>query len=97
VSQCVGPRADGSASAPRVEAVAYDEPMAEVPHEERMIRDAATFSTFAERSASLIRPFVYRAARCGTLATGDGAQSFTEESWAAIGAGPACARGNLAE
>jgi hypothetical protein len=32
--------------------------MAEVPHEERMIRDAATFSTFAERSASLIRPFV---------------------------------------
>ncbi len=48
----------GSADEPRVEAVAYDEPMAEVPHEERMIRDAATFSTFAERSASLIRPFV---------------------------------------
>jgi hypothetical protein len=48
----------GSASEPRVEAVAYDEPMAEVPHEERMIRDAATFSTFAKRSAALIRPFV---------------------------------------
>src|SRR4029079_5487023 len=48
----------GSAKEPRVEGVAYDEPMAEVPHEERMIRDAATFSTFAERSASLIRPFV---------------------------------------
>ncbi len=48
----------GTASEPRVEAVAYDEPMAEVPHEERMIRDAATFSTFAERSASLIRPFI---------------------------------------
>jgi hypothetical protein len=48
----------GSVNAPRVEAVAYDEPMAEVPHEERTIRDAATFSTFAERSSSLIRPFV---------------------------------------
>jgi hypothetical protein len=48
----------GSVSEPRVEAVAYDEPMAEVPHEERLIRDAATFSTFAERSASLVRPFV---------------------------------------
>src|SRR4029079_10405288 len=29
----------GSVSAPRVEAVPYDEPMAEVPHEERRIRD----------------------------------------------------------
>jgi hypothetical protein len=48
----------GSANEPRLEAVAYDEPMAEVPHEERAIRDAATFSTFAERSTSLIRPFV---------------------------------------
>ena len=48
----------GSVHEPRVEAVAYDEPMAEVPHEERMIRDIATFSTFAERSASLIWPFV---------------------------------------
>src|SRR6185312_8361597 len=28
------------------------------PYEERMIRDAATFSTFAERSAALIRPLV---------------------------------------
>src|SRR3954470_4262413 len=48
----------GSVLEPRVEAVPYDEPMAEVPHEERHIRDAATFSTFAERSALLIRPFV---------------------------------------
>jgi hypothetical protein len=48
----------GSVQEPRVEAVAYDEPMAEVPHEERMIRDAATFSTFGERSALLIRSFV---------------------------------------
>ena len=48
----------GSVNNPRVEAVAYDEPMAEVPHEERMIRDVATFSTFAERSASLVRPLL---------------------------------------
>jgi hypothetical protein len=48
----------GSVSEPRVEAVPYDEPMAEVPHEERMIRDEATFSTFGERSASFVRPFV---------------------------------------
>jgi hypothetical protein len=48
----------GSVSEPRVEAVAYDEPMAEVPHEERLIRDMATFRTFAERCAALIRPFV---------------------------------------
>ena len=48
----------GTVGAPRVEAVAYDEPLAEMPHEERMIQDAATFSTFAERSASLVRPFV---------------------------------------
>jgi hypothetical protein len=50
--------ATGSVNEPRVEAVAYDEPMAEVPHEERAIRDMATFSTFAERAASLVRPFV---------------------------------------
>jgi hypothetical protein len=48
----------GSVSEPRVEAVPYDEPMAEVPHEERVIRDMATFSTFAERSSALVRPFV---------------------------------------
>ena len=48
----------GLAVEPRVEAVAYDEPAAEVPYEERMIGDAAMFSTFAERTASLIRPFI---------------------------------------
>lgn len=48
----------GSVEHPRVEAVAYDEPAAEVPYEERTIRDAAKFSTFAERVSSLIRPFV---------------------------------------
>src|SRR3954467_2658772 len=48
----------GSVNEPRVEAVAYDEPMAEVPHEERMIRDPGLFSTFADRAASLVQPFV---------------------------------------
>jgi hypothetical protein len=48
----------GSVQEPGIEAVAYDEPMAEVPHEERMIRDAETFGTFAERAALLVRPFV---------------------------------------
>src|SRR5262249_49300199 len=48
----------GSVEEPRVEAAAYDEPAVEVPHEERTIRDGAMFSTFAERAASLVRPFV---------------------------------------
>jgi hypothetical protein len=48
----------GSIAQPRVEAVPYDDPAAEVPHEERIIRDPATFSTFAERTASFIRPLV---------------------------------------
>jgi hypothetical protein len=48
----------GSVEEPRVAAVAYDEPAAEMPHEERTIRDAALFSTFAERAASMIRPLV---------------------------------------
>src|SRR3954454_6229356 len=48
----------GTIEQPRVEAASYDEPAAEVPYEERMIRDVATFSTFAERASSLIRPFV---------------------------------------
>jgi hypothetical protein len=49
----------GSVEHPRVEAVAYDEPAVEVPYEERMIRDAAAFSTFAERASSMIWPFVH--------------------------------------
>lgn len=48
----------GSAEHPRVEAVSYDKPAAEVPYEERAIRDTATFSSFAERSSALIRPLV---------------------------------------
>jgi hypothetical protein len=48
----------GSVAEPRVEAIAYDEPAAEMPHEERKIQDPAVFSTFAERASSLVRPFV---------------------------------------
>jgi hypothetical protein len=49
----------GSVAEPRVEAIAYDEPAAEMPHEERQIQDPALFSTFAERASSLVRPFVH--------------------------------------
>jgi hypothetical protein len=48
----------GSVNKPHVQAVPYDEPAAELPYEERTIRDMATFSTFAERASSLIRPLV---------------------------------------
>ena len=48
----------GTASQPRVEAVPYDEPAAEVPYEEREIRNNNTFSSFADRVAALIGPLV---------------------------------------
>lgn len=48
----------GGIDRPRVEAVPYDKPGPEVPYEERSIRDKATFSTFGERAAALIRPLV---------------------------------------
>ncbi len=48
----------GAVDRPHVEAVAYDGPAAEVPYEERVIDDMPTFSTFAERTTSLIRPLV---------------------------------------
>jgi hypothetical protein len=48
----------GGVERPRVEAVPYDRPAAEMPYEERKILDKATFSTFAERTAALIRPLV---------------------------------------
>jgi hypothetical protein len=48
----------GTIDEPRVEAVPYDEPVAEVPYEERTIRDAATFSRFAEHACRKIRPLV---------------------------------------
>ncbi len=48
----------GGVERPRVEAVPYDKPAPEMPYEERRILDKATFSTFAERTAALIRPLV---------------------------------------
>jgi hypothetical protein len=48
----------GTVEQPHLDAVAYDEPAAEVPYEERTIRDLATFSRFAERVASHIRHLV---------------------------------------
>ena len=48
----------GSVEEPRVEAVPYDEPAAEVPYEERIIRSDATFESFAKRVTPLIRPLV---------------------------------------
>jgi hypothetical protein len=48
----------GAADEPRVEAVPYDEPSAEVPYEERTIRDRATLASFADRALALIQPLV---------------------------------------
>jgi hypothetical protein len=48
----------GSIEQPRVEAVAYDEPAAEVPYEERSIQDLQTFRSFSDRAVSLMRPLV---------------------------------------
>jgi hypothetical protein len=48
----------GTVEHPRVEAVAYDEPAAEVPYEERTIRDHDTLRSFADRVVPLIRTLV---------------------------------------
>ncbi len=48
----------GSVESPRIEAVPYDKPSAEVPYEERAIRDMATYSSFAERASAVVRPLV---------------------------------------
>jgi hypothetical protein len=48
----------GPRERPRVEAVTYDEPAAEVPYEERPIRDEAALASFHQRVAELIRPLV---------------------------------------
>lgn len=48
----------GSVERPQLDVVPYDEPAAEIPYEERAIRDLRTLSGFAERVTSLIRPFV---------------------------------------
>jgi hypothetical protein len=48
----------GSARQPRLEVAPYDEPAAEIPYEERAIRDPQTLRIFSNRVTSLIRPFV---------------------------------------
>jgi hypothetical protein len=48
----------GSVEQPRVDVVPYDEPSAEVPYEERTIRDAETLRSFSNRVTSLIRPLI---------------------------------------
>lgn len=50
----------GSVDEPRVEAVAYDAPSAEVPYEERTIRDMATLTSFPDRVVALLSPLVER-------------------------------------
>ncbi|MEQ8787566.1 MAG: hypothetical protein RIC55_14780 [Pirellulaceae bacterium] len=46
----------GSRAAPRIEKVAYDRPLADVPYERRGILDAACFSTFAQRVEQTLAP-----------------------------------------
>ena len=48
----------GSVEEPRVEAVPYDKPAAEVPYEERAIRDMDTFASFVDRVVALMKPLV---------------------------------------
>jgi hypothetical protein len=48
----------GPRERPSAQAVPYDEPAAEVPYEERQIRDAATLASFDQRVAALIQPLV---------------------------------------
>jgi hypothetical protein len=48
----------GSVEEPRVDVVAYDEPSAEVPYEERAIRDPETLRSFSNRVTSAIRSLV---------------------------------------
>jgi hypothetical protein len=48
----------GPRERPRVETVPYDEPAAEVPYEERPIRNQVALARFDQRVAGLIRPFV---------------------------------------
>ena len=48
----------GSVEEPRVEAVPYDAPSAEVPYEERAICDPAMFASFADRVVQWMEPLV---------------------------------------
>ncbi len=50
----------GTVDEPRVEAVAYDGPSAEVPYEERSIRDLRALKSFADRVVTQIEPLVAR-------------------------------------
>jgi hypothetical protein len=48
----------GTVQNPHLEIVPYDKPSEEMPYEERSIRDAATFQTFAERVSTTIQPLI---------------------------------------
>jgi hypothetical protein len=48
----------GTLRQPRVEAVPYDEPAAEVPYEERSVRGRSTLASFAGRVSALLEPLV---------------------------------------
>lgn len=48
----------GTADSPIVSRLAYDRPIAEIPHEERRIEDPSLWSSFAERVGSQLREFV---------------------------------------
>lgn len=48
----------GTLAEPRVESVPLDRPAAEMPYEERVVQDRATFRSFADRVTALVRPFV---------------------------------------
>jgi hypothetical protein len=48
----------GSMEQPRVQAICYDKPAAEVPYEERKILDPAALRSFADRASAAIRPYV---------------------------------------
>ncbi|HEY3392210.1 MAG TPA: hypothetical protein VGK58_05865 [Lacipirellulaceae bacterium] len=48
----------GPRERPRAQAVPYDEPAAEVPYEERQIRDEATLASFDKRVTAVIQPLV---------------------------------------
>ena len=50
----------GTADQPRAESVPFDQPAADMPYEERAVRDMATFESFADRVANLLQPFVDR-------------------------------------
>jgi hypothetical protein len=48
----------GSAEQPRLESIAFDSPYAEVPFEERAVRDEQAFASFADRVERAILPLV---------------------------------------